>query len=199
MPWGKAVILLVNKFLTTILRSAEKAQWVIFAAPAFSLMTLSRFTGAGDIHKQFLPQLKQLKVLILFWNETVSGVYSSVPLGRACGAEKRAAALTGSIKKEWPPWAQSAKVSTSISCFVRIKACRDADKLFLRQTLLYNELIKLAGGKNSLAFDTAAYPHVASGTMKINPDIIIDLVGDKNFIIPKTMWIWTRSFNKNTR
>ena len=47
-----------------------------------------------DIHKQFLPQLKQLKIpYIVLEQETVSGVYSSIArLGRACGAEKRAAA-----------------------------------------------------------------------------------------------------------
>ena len=156
-----------------------------------------------DIHKQFLPQLKQLKIpYIVLEQETVSGVYSSIArLGRACGAEKRAAALTGSIKKEIA--AVGSKVQKLsrpqvVLCVSRELAETQINSFYAAGSkTFYNELIKLAGGKNSLAFDTAAYPHVASeGLMKINPDIIIDLVGDKNFYHSKDNVDLDKVFNK---
>ena len=156
-----------------------------------------------DIHKQFLPQLKQLKIpYIVLEQETVSGVYSSIArLGRACGAEKRAAALTGSIKKEIA--AVVSKVQKLSRPQVVLCVSRELTETQINSfyaagsKTFYNELIELAGGKNALVSGASAYPHVASeGLMKINPDVIIDLVGDKKFYHSKDSVDLDKVFNK---
>ena len=156
-----------------------------------------------DIHKQFLPQLKQLNIpYIILEQETVAGVYSSIAaLGRVCGAEKRAAALTGSIKKEIA--AVVSKVQTLSRPQVVLCVSRELTETQINSFLgagsktFYNELIELAGGKNALVSGASAYPHVASeGLMKINPDVIIDLVGDKKFYHSKDSVDLDKVFNK---
>ncbi|MCK9341908.1 MAG: ABC transporter substrate-binding protein, partial [Synergistaceae bacterium] len=46
----------------------------------------------------------------------------------------------------------------------------------------YGEMIALAGGENAVTEKKISYPQVSlEGLMTINPNVIIDLVGDKTF------------------
>lgn len=141
-----------------------------------------------DIHKQFCRDLDVLKIpYILLKQNSIADVCDSLlRLGRVCGRAQRAAALVSDIQSEIRRVSLKVKgrgVPSVMLCVSR-ELSEDSITTFYAagQNNFYNEIISVAGGRNSVKEKRIGYPQISiEGMMKINPDVIIDLVGDKAF------------------
>lgn len=139
-----------------------------------------------DTHEQFVPQLKRLRIpFVMLRQNSVDEICASITrLGAKCGAEKAAASRVASIR------AGLAKIAAKTSgagrpgvmlCVSRELSDRRISGFYIAASdNFYNELIKLAGGKNASGKTRSAYPHISvEGLLRLDPDVIIDLVGDR--------------------
>lgn len=141
-----------------------------------------------DIHERFAPQLEKLKIpYVILRQESIEDVYASITrLGELCGvkerAERRVAAISADLAKIAAKTA-GAKRPTVMLCVSRELSDRRINGFYIAASgNFYNELIKLAGGQNVSKESRAAYPHISlEGLLKLDPDVIIDLVGDRRF------------------
>ncbi|MEG1799368.1 MAG: ABC transporter substrate-binding protein, partial [Synergistaceae bacterium] len=111
---------------------------------------------------------------------------SLLRLGRVCGRTERAAALVSDIKSEIRRVSLKVKgrgVPSVMLCVSRELSENSITTFYAAgQNNFYNEIISVAGGRNSVKEKRIGYPQISiEGMMKINPDVIIDLVGDKAF------------------
>lgn len=141
-----------------------------------------------DIHAKFTPQLKKLEIpYFIVGQDSVEEICRSITgLGRICDAEEKAAARTASIKEELARISQKTggtKRPKVVICVSReLSEQRIGSFYAAGSNNFYNELIGLAGGQNVLKETRAAYPYISvEGLLRLNPDVIIDLVGDRNF------------------
>lgn len=141
-----------------------------------------------DIHAQFAPQLEKLGIpyFIVRQNSVEEICRSIAGLGKICGAGERAEARITSIKEELSRIAK--KTSGAERPKVMICVSRELSEQRINSFYVagsdnfYNELIGLAGGRNVLKKTRAAYPYISvEGLLRLNPDVIIDLIGDRNF------------------
>ena len=160
----------------------------------FSTVSFEKIVESGaelavlsDLHAKYTEDIKKLGVAcVMVKQESIADIYSSIAeIGDACGAREAAQSLIADMKSEL------AQISASVAAFsVRdVLLCISRDFSEPRLSLFYaagggtfyDELITLAGGRNVLG-DAVAYPRVsAEGLISLDPEIIIDLVGDSDY------------------
>ena len=142
-----------------------------------------------DIHEQFVPQLERLNIpYVLLRQDCVDDVFRGLEaLGRACGAEERAALEIDRIKSEVDSIRRTAQSALSqpsvlVSVSRELSEPRVTALYAAGRRTFYNELVELAGGVNVSSEEHIAYPRIAQeGLVTLNPDVILDLVGDRRF------------------
>lgn len=141
-----------------------------------------------DIHEQFTPQLDRLKIpYVILGQDSIEGIYTSIMrLGELCGVKERAARRVSAIRADLAKIAArtaGAKRPTVLLSVSRELSDSKINGFYIAAAdNFYNELIKLAGGQNVSKETRAAYPHISlEGLLKLDPDVIIDLVGDRKF------------------
>ena len=141
-----------------------------------------------DMHSQLVPQLKSLKIpYVILKQESIEGICKSITeLGRICGSEAIAERMVKNILSE--VGSLRAKVKGKARPSVMVCVSRELSEPVIStiyiagQNNFYNELIDIAGGVNVSKERRIAYPQVSpDGISKMNPNIIIDLVGDKSY------------------
>lgn len=141
-----------------------------------------------DMQERFGPQLKKLKIPYAVVKQgTVSEICDSIELlGGLCGVPEQAAQRTAEIKRQLAEIA--ARTERRQRQRVMVCVSRELSEPHIRSFYIaaadnfYNELIGLAGGVNAAGAANTAYPHISvEGLLRLNPDVIIDLVGDRNF------------------
>lgn len=141
-----------------------------------------------DLHKKLALNLEKLGVpYVTIRQESVEDIYDSiVAVGKACGAEEQAERLSSEIKSQINDVA--AKAASLPKRRVLLCVSRELSEprisVFYAAggKTFYDELITLAGGENVLKDFEAAYPRVsAEGLVALDPEAIIDLVGDSAY------------------
>ncbi len=142
-----------------------------------------------DLHEQFVPQLERLNIPhVLLRQDGIDDVYAGLAdLGRACGAEPRASAEIERIRGEVEAVRRTVRAAASRPS-VLVSVSRELSEPTVtafyaagRRTF-YNELVELAGGVNASHEERIAYPRIAQeGLAILNPDVVLDLVGDRRF------------------
>lgn len=141
-----------------------------------------------DMHSQLVPQLKSLKIpYVILKQESIEGICKSITeLGRICGSGTIAERMVKNILSE--VGSLRAKVKGKARPSVMVCVSRELSEPVIStiyiagQNNFYNELIDIAGGVNVSKERRIAYPQVSpDGISKMNPNIIIDLVGDKSY------------------
>lgn len=138
-----------------------------------------------DLHSQFVPQLKKLKIpFVILRQETIEEVCDSImTLGKATDSEKRAKELVTSIEKDIEYVSEKVKNSPRPKILLCISREFTGDKINIffaaGNASFYNDMIKKGGGVNALKKQKITYPQISQeGLMMINPDVIIELIGD---------------------
>ena len=142
-----------------------------------------------DLHLQFLPQIERLGIpYVLLKQNSVEEVLLSVEaLGRACGEEAAAAALIGTMRAEIAALAEKVAATASrprvlLAVSRELSEPRITSFYAAGRATFYNELIELAGGANAVGPGGADYPLLSvEGLLSLNPEVIVDLIGDRNF------------------
>ena len=118
-------------------------------------------------------------------HKTVAGIFESIEtLGEIGGVRDRAAALAADLRR------RVARVSARIPAGSRPKVMvvkgRDVEAKTIGSLYIagrggyYDELLVLAGGENAFT-GSVPFPRVsAEGILKINPDVIVEILGDMN-------------------
>jgi iron complex transport system substrate-binding protein len=163
-----------------------------FAAINFEKMISMRtdLLVLQDMHVQFIPQLDKLKIpYIVLKQNSIDEICDSVKrLGKITCSDKKADRLVSEIRKEVAD--VTAKVKGHKKPRVVLCVSRELSEPQINtfyaagRNNFYNQLVTLAGGENALAAKGSriSYPQVAlEGLMQINPDVLIDLVGEKTF------------------
>lgn len=141
-----------------------------------------------DIHAQFAEQLTRLNIpYLILKQDSVENIYDAITrLGKVCGEEKRAADRVAAIRADLAKI--SAKTAGAKRPRVMLCTSRELSEQRIRGFYIagvnnfYNEIIRLAGGENASAERRVCYPYISvEGLLRLNPDVIIDLVGDRNF------------------
>jgi iron complex transport system substrate-binding protein len=116
-------------------------------------------------------------------HRSITGILDSITaIGKACGKEQTAATAVNDIKVKM----EHIRIRTRGLAQTRVMVCvgrnmgsgRIEDIYITGRNGFYNDLILLAGGVNAYNGD-AAYPIVSEeGIIRINPQVIIDMVPD---------------------
>ncbi len=134
--------------------------------------------------KNYLAELN-LQYLIVN-NKTIQDILQTIlTLGRVGGVQTEAEMLVNKLRtrmkqiKKTTALLPHPEVLISIG---RTVGTGTLEEVYVAGSgTLYNEIIELAGGKNTYIDSSQAYPMVsAEGILQMNPDIIIDLVTDMN-------------------
>lgn len=146
------------------------------------------FVVISDLHLQYEGDLKKLGVAYAVVRQnSVEDICASITeLGRLCSAEAEAARVVGGMKEE------IARISSALSglpprsvllCISReLGEPRISTFYAAGKNTFYDELITLAGGVNALTGPSAAYPRIsAEGLVSLDPEVVIDLVGDSAY------------------
>ncbi len=143
----------------------------------------------SDIHEQFLPQVRAIGIpSVLLRQKRVEDIFTGLSvLGAACGAEERASGIIASIRDQMEDVRRKAS-SLPSRPRVLLSVSRDLAEKRLTSVYIagrntfYDELIEMAGGQNASREEGILYPRISlEGVLKIAPEIIFDLVGDKAF------------------
>jgi iron complex transport system substrate-binding protein len=141
-----------------------------------------------DMHMQFTPQLDKLKIpyLVMKQNSIDEICDSIMRLGKVCSAQDKAAKLVANIRADVDlvrSKVKGLKKPKVILCVSRELSEYQINSFYVAGgNNFYNEMISLAGGDNVVGDKKTPYPQVSlEGLMKVNPGVIIDLVGDKTF------------------
>lgn len=183
-------IIAVTEFCDYPAAAAQKPKIGGYAEINFEALVAMRtdLLVLQDIHKRFAPQLDRLQIpYVILSQDSVDDIFASITrLGKIFGAEKAAARRIAAIRADLAKIA--AKTSGAGRPKVMLCVSRELSESRISSFYIagsdnfYNELIRLAGGENVAARSHAAYPHISlEGLLKLDPDVIIDLVGDKAF------------------
>jgi len=132
--------------------------------------------------KNFLTELDVIYLEVN--NKTISDIFKGIKtigaqFGRTKRAEKLVAALQASIDRVKSKTATCSKPTVLISVGRTLSAGMLADIFVAGKNTYFDELIKLAGGKNVIEMETLSYPLIsAEGIINLNPDIILDFATD---------------------
>jgi iron complex transport system substrate-binding protein len=138
-------------------------------------------------HREARPELAQMGIRTLtIPHKTIGDIHESIGLiGNACGAEDRAHALLAEFEE------RTARVRHAVQGLDRplVLVCigRDTGSGQLAGMYMaghegfYNEIIDLAGGVNACRDEQVPYPQLsAEGVIRLNPEVIVDLVSNMN-------------------
>ena len=141
-----------------------------------------------DMHMQFTPQLDRLKIpYIVMKQNTIDEICDSITrLGKICSAQDKAQKLVSGIRADVKLVTSKVKGLDKpkvLLCVSRELSERQINSFYVAgNNNFYGEMIALAGGENAVTEKKISYPQVSlEGLMTINPNVIIDLVGDKTF------------------
>ncbi len=141
-----------------------------------------------DMHMQFTPQLDKLKIpYIIMKQNSIDEICDSITrLGKICAAEKKATKLVEGIRSDVKlvtSKVKGLKRPKVLFCVSRELSEHQINSFYVASNKnFYGEMIYLAGGENAVKDSKAVYPQVSlEGLMQINPNVIIDLVGEKAF------------------
>jgi iron complex transport system substrate-binding protein len=134
-------------------------------------------------HRDAQRELEKLKIRTLITpHETLGDIHEAIKMiGEACGAEPAATRLLDNLTSR----TEAIRKAVAGHTPPRVLVCvgRDVDSGQLAGIYVagrhsyYNEIIETAGGVNAFTDETVAYPQLtAEGVLRINPDVIIDLV-----------------------
>lgn len=141
-----------------------------------------------DLHGELPGQLRRLGIRVaVLRQENMEDVYSAIgKLGGVCRRGEKAGKLTAKIKKEI---AQVAKaVEGKKKPRVLMSVSRELTDPTIRsfyaagKETFYDELIRISGGVNACTETRVQYPTISTeGLSAINPDVIIELIGEQSF------------------
>ena len=142
-----------------------------------------------DMHRQFCADLDRLKIpYLIVKQESINDIYEALAaLGKVCGAEKKAAEITAQMKREIEAVEKKVKglPAPSVLLCVSRELTEKSISIFYAagERTFYNEIIERVSGKNALKGKTnAAYPKISQeGLIDLDPEVIIDLVGERSF------------------
>ena len=141
-----------------------------------------------DMHMQFTPQLDRLKIpYIVMKQNTIDEICDSITrLGKICLAQDKAQKLVSGILADVKMVTSKVKGLDKpkvLLCVSRELSEKQINTFYVAgNNNFYGEMIALAGGENAVTEKKISYPQVSlEGLMTINPNVIIDLVGDKTF------------------
>lgn len=142
----------------------------------------------SDIHMSYTPQLDKLGIkYVVVHQDNLNDAYKSIEdIGAACGQQKHAAAIVRKIRSELA--AIQAKTKGLKRPRVVLSVSRELSdpriNMFYsagRRTF-YNDLIEMAGGTNVVTSTKSMYQRVSQeGLLQLNPDVIIDITGERTF------------------
>ncbi|HUT64049.1 MAG TPA: helical backbone metal receptor [Anaerolineae bacterium] len=131
---------------------------------------------------------------LIVHNRNVSEILASIMIiGNNCGAENRAREIVSNIEDRMHLIQEKTKGLSQPRVLISIDRMRGVGSLqevyIAGKNTFYNELIVYAGGKNAYEGQEIAYPVLSpEGLFYINPDIIIDLVPERDMnTIDETM------------
>lgn len=143
-----------------------------------------------DIHIPLSKQLSQAGIpWIMLRQGSVEDIMGSImDLGNACGANGSARRLQESIARRIGATSNRTRLRRGPKPRVLICVSREMERDTITSFYaagpgsFYDQLINLAGGSNAIPKSSPQYPLIyPEGLMSINPDVIIDLVGDRRF------------------
>ncbi|MFA7621131.1 MAG: helical backbone metal receptor [Aminobacteriaceae bacterium] len=141
-----------------------------------------------DIHAPFIPQLEQLGVpYVVLRQSSVEDVLLSIAeLGRVCEASNAASEMEDRLRREISRVSERASASDRprvlLSVSRELSEPRISAFYAAGRGTFYDELIELAGGVNAVPPGGASYPMLSpEGLMKLDPDVIVDLVGARGY------------------
>lgn len=141
-----------------------------------------------DMHMQFTPELNRLKIpYVILEQESIKDVCNSIEkLGKICGVPEKSAVKVKNIQNDInsiKKTLKGKKKSKVLVCVSRELSGTKVTNFYAAGTkTFYNELIELSGGYNAVTEKRVSYPQISmEGLSKLNPDVIIDLVGDSKY------------------
>ena len=143
-----------------------------------------------DMHRQFCSDLERLKIpYVIVKQESIEDIYEALSkLGNMCGAERKASEITTRMKRGIKAIEEKVRglpAPTVLLCVSRELSEKSISIFYAAGArTFYNEIIERAGGKNALLREKsgAAYPKISQeGLIAVDPQIIIDLVGERSF------------------
>lgn len=134
-------------------------------------------------HRNAMRELKKMGIRTLAVpHKTIGDIHESIrAIGEACGADKAAAALLRELddrSRRVRSTVQGRQRRRVLVCIGRDTETGKLSGMYMagRQGF-YHELIESAGGINANEDETVAYPQLsAEGVIRVNPDVIVDLV-----------------------
>ncbi len=185
-----ANIIGVTNFCDYPPEAAKKHKMGDFAAINFETVIAMKtdMLVLQDMHMQFTPQLDKLRIpYIVLKQNSIDEICDSIArLGKICGKDKKAAALVSKIRGEVANITVKVKGRAKpkvLLCVSRELSEPQINSFYAAgRNNFYGEVITLAGGENASKEKKISYPQISlEGLMQINPDVVIDLVGEKTF------------------
>jgi iron complex transport system substrate-binding protein len=129
-------------------------------------------------------ELEKMKLkMLLIPDETLEGIHKAIrSVGEACGAQAAAIRLLDNLTSR----SEAVRRAVQERPRPRVLICvgRDVESssfsgLYVAgRHSFYDEIIEAAGGVNAYTDEKVAYPQLAAeGVIRLNPDVIVDLVG----------------------
>lgn len=138
-----------------------------------------------DLHAQFIPQLKKLKIpYVMIRQNSIQEICDSITsIGEVCNSEKKALDIVSDIQKDIK-YVENKLIKSVrpriLLCISREFTGKKVNSFFAAgNASFYNDIISRAGGINALKEQKVAYPQISQeGLLMINPDVILELMGD---------------------
>lgn len=195
----------VTKFCDYPPEAAQKPNLGDFAALNFEALISMKtdLLVLQDMHEQFTLQLDDLKIpYVILKQDTIADIYDSIAaVGRICGQDEKAAQLVADIKEEIA--GIRAKTASLPRRKTMVCVSRELSEPMITTFYVagkgnfYDELIDLAGGDNVWTKGRVVYPQVSlEGLIQLNPEVIIDLVGERTFYHSKDKIDLDKVFNE---
>lgn len=141
-----------------------------------------------DMHRNFIPDLKKLKIpVFVARQENIAQIKDSIKqLGAICGVPAKADKINAEITRGIAAVQQKTKGlgrPRVLVCVSRELSEPNINTFYAAgHRSFYSEIIEKAGGVNAITDTKAQYPKISQeGLAAIDPDIIIDLVGEREF------------------
>jgi len=141
----------------------------------------------SDLQDALVARLKKQGIkYVVIHQSTVSDVYTSIiEVGRACNAEDTAIALVTKIKTDLAQIKHKvAKCNrpTAVICISREISDPSIKNFYAAgNETFYSDLLDIAAGHNIVKSRSTNYQHISTeGLVALNPEVIIDIVGDKS-------------------
>lgn len=142
----------------------------------------------SDLHLRFKNDLERLHIPHVFIMQgNIKEIYKSIEdVGAACGEVKRAAKIVSQMKSDIASVkAKAGKLpkKKALLCVSRELSDERVSVFYAAgKGTFYDELLGIAGGDNVMGTTRAQYPKVtAEGLTVLAPDVIIDMVGERQF------------------